>query len=146
MYCFDLLESTGICVVPGSGFGQKPGTFHFRYPFAQLINWRKFLHSVLKFNWNVFYLFSKRIMHLWIMEFSSFSRTTILPPVEKLKEMMERFTQFHVGFMQKYKWGFFHKKLFFISILNCKQKQFLIGISRNFKVWTIHLYSIICHT
>merc|ERR1711879_112286 len=29
-YCFNLLESTGICVVPGSGFGQQPGTFHFR--------------------------------------------------------------------------------------------------------------------
>ena len=30
-YCFRLLEETGICVVPGSGFGQMPGTFHFRY-------------------------------------------------------------------------------------------------------------------
>lgn len=59
MYCFDLLENTGICVVPGSGFGQQPGTYHFR--------------------------------------------TTILPPVDKLKEMMERFKKFHVGFMQKYK-------------------------------------------
>lgn len=29
-YCYDLLESTGICVVPGSGFGQMPGTAHFR--------------------------------------------------------------------------------------------------------------------
>ncbi|KAK3610284.1 hypothetical protein CHS0354_029746 [Potamilus streckersoni] len=29
-YCFQLLENTGICVVPGSGFGQKPNTFHFR--------------------------------------------------------------------------------------------------------------------
>jgi aspartate/methionine/tyrosine aminotransferase len=25
-----LLEETGICVVPGSGFGQTPGTAHFR--------------------------------------------------------------------------------------------------------------------
>lgn len=30
LYCFRLLESTGICVVPGSGFGQKPGTYHLR--------------------------------------------------------------------------------------------------------------------
>lgn len=30
MYCFELLEETGICVVPGSGFGQKDGTYHFR--------------------------------------------------------------------------------------------------------------------
>ncbi|GAB4028781.1 MAG: pyridoxal phosphate-dependent aminotransferase [Elusimicrobiota bacterium] len=32
-YCLKLLEETGICVVPGSGFGQKPGTFHFRTTF-----------------------------------------------------------------------------------------------------------------
>jgi aspartate/methionine/tyrosine aminotransferase len=29
-YCMALLEGTGICVVPGSGFGQAEGTFHFR--------------------------------------------------------------------------------------------------------------------
>lgn len=29
-YCMSLLEETGICVVPGSGFGQMPGTLHFR--------------------------------------------------------------------------------------------------------------------
>ncbi|XP_064414585.1 alanine aminotransferase 2 isoform X2 [Latimeria chalumnae] len=29
-YCMRLLEQTGICVVPGSGFGQKEGTYHFR--------------------------------------------------------------------------------------------------------------------
>nr|AJP75146.1 alanine aminotransferase [Leptinotarsa decemlineata] len=29
-YAFELLESTGICIVPGSGFGQQPGTHHFR--------------------------------------------------------------------------------------------------------------------
>ncbi|KAG6454716.1 hypothetical protein O3G_MSEX008826 [Manduca sexta] len=29
-YAFRLLEETGICVVPGSGFGQRPGTYHFR--------------------------------------------------------------------------------------------------------------------
>jgi aspartate/methionine/tyrosine aminotransferase len=29
-YCMALLEATGICVVPGSGFGQAPGTTHFR--------------------------------------------------------------------------------------------------------------------
>ena len=30
IYCMELLEHCGICVVPGSGFGQKDGTFHFR--------------------------------------------------------------------------------------------------------------------
>ena len=29
-YAFHLLEATGICIIPGSGFGQQPGTFHFR--------------------------------------------------------------------------------------------------------------------
>jgi glutamate--glyoxylate aminotransferase len=29
-YCLKLLEATGISTVPGSGFGQKEGTFHMR--------------------------------------------------------------------------------------------------------------------
>jgi len=32
-YCLKLLEQTGICVVPGAGFGQQPGTLHFRTTF-----------------------------------------------------------------------------------------------------------------
>lgn len=32
-YCLSLLDATGICVVPGSGFGQKNGTWHFRTTF-----------------------------------------------------------------------------------------------------------------
>ena len=28
-----ILEGAGVCVVPGSGFGQKPGTYHFRTTF-----------------------------------------------------------------------------------------------------------------
>uniref|UniRef100_G3NDB1 alanine transaminase n=1 Tax=Gasterosteus aculeatus aculeatus TaxID=481459 RepID=G3NDB1_GASAC len=30
LYCMRLLEEEGICLVPGSGFGQREGTFHFR--------------------------------------------------------------------------------------------------------------------
>ncbi|CAH8567563.1 unnamed protein product [Schistosoma turkestanicum] len=30
MYCLEFLEEYGVCVVPGSGFGQVPGTWHFR--------------------------------------------------------------------------------------------------------------------
>jgi alanine transaminase len=29
-YCLELLENTGMVVVPGSGFGQKENTYHFR--------------------------------------------------------------------------------------------------------------------
>lgn len=32
-YCSRLLDATGICIVPGSGFGQVEGTFHFRTTF-----------------------------------------------------------------------------------------------------------------
>ncbi|KAI4142703.1 MAG: hypothetical protein LQ340_007256 [Diploschistes diacapsis] len=32
-YCMRLLDATGVCVVPGSGFGQKEGTLHFRTTF-----------------------------------------------------------------------------------------------------------------
>jgi len=32
-YAIQLLENTGICVVPGSGFGQKENSFHFRTTF-----------------------------------------------------------------------------------------------------------------
>ena len=29
-YCMEVLNNTGIALVPGSGFKQKPGTYHFR--------------------------------------------------------------------------------------------------------------------
>ncbi|KAI9691177.1 MAG: hypothetical protein M1822_008797 [Bathelium mastoideum] len=32
-YCLRMLDATGVCVVPGSGFGQKEGTLHFRTTF-----------------------------------------------------------------------------------------------------------------
>ena len=41
LYAMELLENTGICVVPGSGFGQIEGTYHFRttiLPPTQLMN------------------------------------------------------------------------------------------------------------
>lgn len=33
MYCMAMLEETGIVSVPGNGFGQEPGTNHFRLTF-----------------------------------------------------------------------------------------------------------------
>ena len=32
-YAMKMLEATGVCVVPGAGFGQKEGTLHFRTTF-----------------------------------------------------------------------------------------------------------------
>jgi aspartate/methionine/tyrosine aminotransferase len=49
-YCLSLLEATGICVVPGSGFGQMPGTHHFRttiLPATELIH--EFVEMLGKF-------------------------------------------------------------------------------------------------
>ena len=30
-FCVDLLRKTGVILVPGNGFGEKPGTSHFRF-------------------------------------------------------------------------------------------------------------------
>jgi alanine transaminase len=54
-YCMALLEETGICVVPGSGFGQAEGTAHFR--------------------------------------------TTILPPTEKIRQVVEKLGAFHRAYL-----------------------------------------------
>jgi alanine transaminase len=32
-YCMRMLEAVGVCVIPGSGFGQKDGTWHYRTTF-----------------------------------------------------------------------------------------------------------------
>lgn len=32
-YCLKLLDATGVCIVPGGGFGQREGTLHFRTTF-----------------------------------------------------------------------------------------------------------------
>jgi len=53
-YCMALLEETGICVVPGTGFGQVPGTAHFR--------------------------------------------TTILPPTDRIRMVVEKLASFHASF------------------------------------------------
>ncbi|XP_015420185.1 PREDICTED: alanine aminotransferase 2 [Myotis davidii] len=57
-YCMKLLEETGVCVVPGSGFGQREGTYHFRM--------------------------------------------TILPPMEKLKTVLQRVKDFHIQFLGEF--------------------------------------------
>lgn len=33
LYCLKLVDATGVVVVPGSGFGQAPGSWHFRTTF-----------------------------------------------------------------------------------------------------------------
>ena len=43
VYCLELLEKYGICIVPGSGFGQKKGTFHFRTTLLPPINEIKYV-------------------------------------------------------------------------------------------------------
>ncbi|ELU06197.1 hypothetical protein CAPTEDRAFT_162690 [Capitella teleta] len=48
MYCFQLLEETGICVVSGSGFGQREGTYHFRMTILPTVDDLKSLLAKLK--------------------------------------------------------------------------------------------------
>jgi aspartate/methionine/tyrosine aminotransferase len=45
LYCLEMLEATGVCVVPGSGFGQADGTWHFR---TTILPQEKVLGQVLK--------------------------------------------------------------------------------------------------
>jgi len=47
-YCLRLLEATGVCLVPGSGFGQKEGTLHFRTTF--LAPGTEWVGSIVKFH------------------------------------------------------------------------------------------------
>ncbi len=50
-YCAALLEETGICVVPGSGFGELPGTLHFRTTFLPpLEEIEEFVKQLKKFH------------------------------------------------------------------------------------------------
>ncbi|KAJ5068820.1 alanine aminotransferase [Anaeramoeba ignava] len=35
-YCLECVQHAGVCIVPGSGFGQEDGTFHFRTTFLPL--------------------------------------------------------------------------------------------------------------
>ena len=50
-YCMTLLEETGLCVVNGSGFGQKPGTHHLRIAFLPSIELlRNVLPSWIEFH------------------------------------------------------------------------------------------------
>ncbi|KAK3349431.1 pyridoxal phosphate-dependent transferase [Lasiosphaeria hispida] len=47
-YCLRLLEATGVCVVPGSGFGQKDGSLHFRTTF--LAPGTEWVGNIIKFH------------------------------------------------------------------------------------------------
>lgn len=47
-YCMRLLEETGICLVPGSGFGQKDGTYHFRMTILPSVDKLKILLNKVK--------------------------------------------------------------------------------------------------
>lgn len=47
-YCLRMLDATGVCVVPGNGFGQHEGTFHFRTTF--LAPGTEWVGSIIKFH------------------------------------------------------------------------------------------------
>lgn len=78
-YCMQFLEKKGVCVVPGSGFGQKEGTWHFRLD----------SHT---------YTLMCPIGQLHFVSY----RTTILPSEEVLERMLDHFEDFHTTFTQDY--------------------------------------------
>jgi aspartate/methionine/tyrosine aminotransferase len=51
MYALQLLEATGVCMVPGSGFGQEHGTFHIRSTFLPSeAEMEEFVERIQKFH------------------------------------------------------------------------------------------------
>ena len=46
IYCMEMVNKTGIMTVPGSGFGQSPGTYHFRI--TNLVNPTSHMQEVLE--------------------------------------------------------------------------------------------------
>jgi aspartate/methionine/tyrosine aminotransferase len=50
-YALAMLNSTGVCVVPGSGFGQKSGTYHIRSTFLPTEeHFPEFIAKIKKFH------------------------------------------------------------------------------------------------
>lgn len=50
-YCMEMLENTGVVCVPGSGFGQLPGTYHFRVTILPPLEmFREMLTSMQEFH------------------------------------------------------------------------------------------------
>ena len=46
IYCLEMVDKTGIMTVPGSGFGQQKGTYHFRI--TNLVNPTSHMEQVLE--------------------------------------------------------------------------------------------------
>lgn len=50
-YCFQMLEHTGVVTVPGSGFHQKPGTYHYRITILPMEEkFREVMERISKFH------------------------------------------------------------------------------------------------
>jgi alanine transaminase len=57
-YCSELLEQTGICVAPGTAFGQKKDTYHIRA--TTIVKMDKMRIVVTKFE-----EFHRRFLNFW---------------------------------------------------------------------------------
>ena len=62
LYCLELLEETGLSCVPGSGFKQIPGTFHFRTTILVSIHIRRVHIQLVQTPY--IYLLSYRTLHV----------------------------------------------------------------------------------
>lgn len=85
-YCLELLQATGIVVVPGSGFVQKA------YAFLSS------LHSALSYPCNVLNSYVMFVINSGTWHF----RTTILPAERLMEDMLNRLETFHRSFIKRY--------------------------------------------
>lgn len=51
VYALEMLNQTGVCMAPGSGFGQQPNTFHIRSTFLPSeSDMDDFIQKIVKFH------------------------------------------------------------------------------------------------
>lgn len=86
-YAMEMLRDTGVCVVPGSGFLQEPGTWHFRSVGCGL---GVDVATVLT------------LVSVCSATFGTPVAQTFLPPEEEFDSFMGRIDKFHRKFMEKY--------------------------------------------
>lgn len=72
-YCMKLLEDTGICLVPGSGFGQRDGTYHFRCVCLSSRVWNFLLMVCTVNSWHTIY----KYWALKVMQLSASLQSTV---------------------------------------------------------------------
>lgn len=116
-----LLQNTGVCVVPGSGFGQEEGVLHHIYfsPDSLLclciIHHIWYLHDLIRcvmvymsLSPDLFCAITQGTCRFTLLDTylicsagTYHFRTTILPSEEKMQGVMERMALFHAQYLKQ---------------------------------------------